>query len=120
MRKLIGGIVSLVLAATVLTGGVLLPAPADARVFVGVGVGVGPYWGWPYAYNPYPYPYPYYYPAPPVVYAPPVAYVPPPAPAPTVVAPQAQSWYFCDNPRGYYPYVGSCTSGWRQVPAQPH
>jgi len=30
-----------------------------------------------------------------------------------------QSWYYCDNPKGYYPYVSSCSSGWRQVPARP-
>ena len=86
---------------------------AMARVFVHIGV--------PLCCGPY-----YYYPPPPVVYypppayyaPPPVVYAPPP-PAPTPVAPQAQTWYYCDNPKGYYPYVSNCASGWRQVPARP-
>lgn len=46
------------------------------------------------------------YVAPPVVYAPaaPVYAVPPPA-----------TWYFCDNPQGYYPNVATCPGGWRTV-----
>jgi hypothetical protein len=85
------------------------------------------------------YPYPTYVsepvvvvqPPPPAYAPPPVAVVqppPPPAyeppPAPVVVqapppqegAPPAQSWYYCDNPQGYYPYVQACASGWRPVP----
>lgn len=39
--------------------------------------------------------------------------------APLVVQPQTQQfWYWCDNPPGYSPYVTSCPSGWRKVPAQ--
>jgi hypothetical protein len=33
--------------------------------------------------------------------------------------PPAQSWYFCDNPSGYYPYVASCPTPWREVPQAP-
>ena len=29
------------------------------------------------------------------------------------------SWYYCDNPRGYYPYVQSCNGPWRPVPVTP-
>ena len=77
-------------------------------VFFGFGGGFGaPYY--PYAYAPYPYYYP-----PPVYYAPPAYYAPAPAPPPP-----SPSWYYCDNPQGYYPYVPSCASGWRQVPARP-
>ncbi len=82
---------------------------------VGFGWGVGLwapfYWGagWPYYYG-----YPAY--GPPVYYAPPVV-------EPTVVQPAgpapAPVWYYCDNPQGYYPYVQSCSSAWRQVPATP-
>ncbi len=106
---------ALMAAALALGGGwALAPAPAAARVFVHIGV---PLWGCcgPYYYAPPPvvyYPPPYYYAPPPVVYA------PPPAP-PTPLAPQAQTWYYCDNPKGYYPYVSNCSSGWRQVPARP-
>jgi hypothetical protein len=47
----------------------------------------------------YPYPDPY---RPPVVAGPP---------------PPAASYYYCDQPPAYYPYVPSCPSGWRTVPA---
>jgi hypothetical protein len=30
-----------------------------------------------------------------------------------------QSWYYCQNPKGYYPYVKSCNGGWQTVPATP-
>jgi hypothetical protein len=111
------------------------------------GSGVSISLGWPgyYPYNPYPYYPPYSY-APPYGYAPPDGsaspygyaqpnnygqppnYTPPNnyapsnnySPPPTQQQPaQAQSWYHCDNPQGYYPYVQSCGSGWRQVPATP-
>lgn len=56
----------------------------------------------------------YFYPAP--VYPYPDPYMPP------VVAPAAppppQAWYYCDNPRGYYPYVPQCSVPWRVVPAR--
>jgi len=102
------------LAATLLAGAALVAAPqAEARTFVAVGVGVPLGYGY---YDPFWYPPPVVYAPPPVYYAPPVVVQ---QPAPTFVAPQAQSWYYCDNPQGYYPYVANCASGWRQVPAQP-
>ena len=24
-------------------------------------------------------------------------------------------WYYCENPKGYYPYISSCPSGWMKV-----
>ena len=68
---------------------------------------VGPLW-WP-GY------WPYYY-TPPVVAPPPATttYVQP--------APQDSSsyWYYCESPKGYYPYVKSCPGGWMQVvPSTP-
>jgi hypothetical protein len=107
--------------------------PAQARVFIGFGF--GPYWGYPY---PYAYPYPYY--APPVVYgapgygAPGYGYGPPGygtpgygtpsygapsayAPAPAA-ATAAGTWYYCDNPAGYFPYIKQCGMPWRPVAAQ--
>ena len=70
--------------------------------------------GFPFAYPYYAYPY-YAYPvaapeSPPVTEVQPAA-----APGP---APQ-QSWYFCSNPKGYYPYVQNCSSGWTSVPVTP-
>ena len=56
----------------------------------------------------------YFYPTPvypyPDPYAPPVVTAPPPA-APT-------TYYYCDNPAGYYPYVPQCPTPWRPVPAR--
>ena len=57
----------------------------------------------------------YYYPAPiypyPDPYVPPYATLPPPSDAPPA------NWYYCDNPRGYYPYVPRCYGYWHKVPA---
>jgi hypothetical protein len=64
----------------------------------------------------------YFYPAP--VYPYPDPYVPPvvavqPGPPVAQAQPQAQTWYYCNNPSGYYPYVPECSSGWKPVPATP-
>lgn len=37
---------------------------------------------------------------------------------PTGPAPQTY-WYYCSNPKGYYPYVQSCSTGWKAVPTTP-
>src|SRR5712692_9438767 len=80
-------------------------------VFFGPQWWPGPWW-YPYAYYP---PSVYYYP-------PPVYYYPPPAivesPPPLYAPPQAQYWYWCSNPQGYYPYIQDCPSGWRPVSPQ--
>ena len=94
-RKFLSGLATVLMLA----GG----SAAQAQVFV------------PVAPAPY-----YVVPVPPPVYYPPVyypAYIPP-AP-PTIVAPRPQTWYYCDNPKGYYPNVQSCGSGWREVGATP-
>lgn len=48
---------------------------------------------------------------------------PPPAPSAAPVqamaSPPAQYYYYCESAKGYYPYVASCPSGWKQVPATP-
>jgi hypothetical protein len=28
-----------------------------------------------------------------------------------------QTWYYCSDPTGYYPYVTQCNTGWQAVPA---
>jgi hypothetical protein len=28
-----------------------------------------------------------------------------------------QTWYYCSDPAGYYPYVTQCKAGWQSVPA---
>ena len=85
-----------------------------------VGVVVGPgWWGWPYYGWPYyGYGWPYYdygyygYPA----------YTPAPADSYYFEqAPQGSSstaptyWYYCSDPAGYYPYVGTCNQPWTRV-----
>jgi len=94
----------------------------DRHHFGGFGFGFGfwdPWWGWDAGYWGYTYPY-YYYPPYPAYYAPPPV---PPAQGPVQAtgAPPPQSWYYCDDPQGYYPYVQNCSSAWRQVtpPQQP-
>jgi hypothetical protein len=69
---------------------------------------------YPYGpYGPYYGPYPYYAPPPPSYYA-------PPQPAPQATgAPPPQFWYYCDDPKGYYPQVQNCPTPWRQVSAPP-
>ena len=69
---------------------------------------VGPAWYW-YPTPVYPYPNPY---TPPVV-----VQVPPSPPTQPQVSPP--TWYYCDRPAGYYPYVPECASGWKAVPATP-
>ncbi len=62
----------------------------------------------------------------PIVIAPPLlpfGYYPPPPPAvvrqaPVYVQPRDDDdsyWYYCEDPKGYYPYVSTCPSGWMKV-----
>jgi hypothetical protein len=67
---------------------------------------IGPSWYY-YPAPAYPYPDPY---RPPIVVE-----VPAPVNGP---APQ-QFWYYCESPKGYYPYVPSCRTEWRPVPSTP-
>lgn len=57
----------------------------------------------------------YFYPTP--VYPYPNPWEPPPPPV--VAPPPAQYWYYCEPASAYYPYVATCTSPWKQVPATP-
>lgn len=31
----------------------------------------------------------------------------------------ARAWYYCNDPRGYYPYVAPCNGVWTAVPSSP-
>jgi hypothetical protein len=46
---------------------------------------------------------------------------PPPAGAAPGASGQAAAgtWYYCESSKSYYPYVSSCSEGWRSVPASP-
>ena len=89
---------------------------------VRLGVVIGPYWG-PWYYPPAYY-YPPYYPVVVERTAPPVYIeqqsaapaMPPPAAAP---AAQNNYWYYCNELKGYYPYVKECPGGWQKVSPQP-
>lgn len=85
----------------------------------GVGITFGGPLFWP-PYGPYgaygPYPYGYY--------LPPVVAIPAEPPTYIEQNPQGsngpdQPWYFCPDPKGYYPYVKDCRVGWVQVAPQP-
>ncbi len=83
---------------------------------VGVGVVIGPGWGPGWWGAPYYYPYAPYYPYYPY-YTPPVVIEKEPD---TYIQkePQAEEptyWYFCRDPKGYYPYVKKCPKGWQKV-----
>jgi len=75
-------------------------------VYVGSPWYWGPYWG-------------------PAYYYPPPAYYYPPRPAePTqyierIDPAETGSWYYCEESRGYYPYVKECASGWTRVAPAP-
>jgi hypothetical protein len=67
-----------------------------------------------YYYYPQPiYPYPDPYQPPTIIYQ-----QAPPPPAASG-APNQQYWYYCDEPKGYYPYVPNCRTQWRPVPVTP-
>jgi hypothetical protein len=54
--------------------------------------------------------------APPVYYAPaPVFVRQPPAYIRQPALDESDYWYYCESPRGYYPYVKSCPGGWMKV-----
>ncbi len=73
-----------------------------SHVFIGGFFGFPFY---PYGYYPYySYPYPYY------SYAEPPVYVEPQ---------EDSSWYYCQDPQGYYPYVTNCPGGWTSVVSTP-
>jgi len=83
-----------------------------------IGPFLAPYWG-PY-WGPYGYPSVVVTPPPPVYVQPvPQMSVQPP-PAQSSPQPSAQlSWYYCEGPQGYYPYVQQCPGGWRPVAPTP-
>ena len=144
MKRLIALVLAL---AGVVTAGSAFAWGYGPRVSLGFHYGYwgpGPYWGSPwypaYYYPPYPPtvivttpPAPVQYierPAQPAAAPAPVAasgpFAPVPPQATPAPAPQAQTagmtpgyWYFCENPRGYYPHVPECPVPWKAVPPVP-
>lgn len=75
----------------------------------------GPRWGpRPWGWGVYAYPVPVgVLPAPEVVEEPPVYVERAPAPG------EPGSWYYCEDPQGYYPYVQQCRAEWMRVAPPP-
>lgn len=79
---------------------------------------------WPYYGAPYPYYYPYH-----PYYSYPYYGYPPTMPvqtSPPVYVERGQDeaegeyyWYYCSNPKGYYPYIGVCNTNWQRVTPVP-
>lgn len=91
---------------------------SHSRVSVGIGFGFGyPYWGGG-PWGPWYYPPPYYYP-PAVIVQQPMTYVEQNPNAASSPAADAGWWYYCDQSRGYYPYVRECPGGWQRIPPAP-
>jgi hypothetical protein len=76
---------------------------------------------YPYSYPYYrdPFYYPYYSPPPTVITVPatPPVYIQQSPPA--VQQYPSGYWYYCNNPKGYYPYIKECPNGWQQVEPIP-
>lgn len=84
------------------------------------GVPLYPYHSYPY----YPFQSSYYYP--PYYYPPTIITVPvtPPtyiqqSPPQTTQQYPSGYWYYCNNPKGYYPYIKQCTESWQEVEPIP-
>lgn len=131
MRNKLGhGVMSA--AVSVALAAVLLPSSAYARDHGGHGWGGGwgwglgaglatglaldAAWGWPRYYDSYAYAYPYPYYAQPVTV---IQQAPVVVQQPAAAAATPASYYYCANPKGYYPYVQSCQGSWQMVPVIP-
>jgi hypothetical protein len=82
----------------------------------GGSIWIGPGWGpWWWGSQTYPY-YSYYpnYQAPTVIRQEPSVYV-----QPTPQREEQSYWYYCPDPKGYYPYVKRCPKGWMKVLPSP-
>jgi len=104
----------LLLAGALVSGAAFAQHRGGGRVHFGVFVGAPLFWGYPFYYPPPPYAYypaPVYYPASPPVYV-----------ERELAGPEAPAqswWYYCEQTRGYYPYVKTCLGGWQRVPPAP-
>ena len=77
------------------------------RTRVSVGIGVGPFWGPGWGWGP--------------AWGGGTVVVTQPSQQLSIQSPSppTASWYYCDNPQGYYPYVQQCPGGWRAVAPTP-
>jgi hypothetical protein len=85
------------------------------RVFIGGSFWFGPPPYWRPAPRPWCRPcYPRYYGGP-VYYAAPPIYLAPQRVYVQQVPEEADYWYYCEDPKGFYPYIKSCPGGWMKV-----
>ncbi len=101
--------ISLTVMALLLVSVMASEAHFHGGIWIGPGWGPG-WWGPPYPYYPY--------------YAQPPVIIQQPAPEPEIYMQQPQAeepsyWYYCPNPKGYYPYVKQCPNGWMKVVPSP-
>jgi hypothetical protein len=90
----------------------LLVASTSALAHSRSRVTLGLHFGFPVYYSPWYYPPPVYYPYPAVVV--------PPSPPVYVERDRPEDWwYYCDQSKGYYPYVKECPGGWQRVSPVP-
>ena len=100
----------------------LIAAPAAAQPWRGhwrhgggVEIEFGPWYPSPYT-PPYPVPYVQYYPG---AYAWDDAPRPAPPQTPDEMSRRYPSWFYCDAAYAYFPYVKTCSSGFRPTPMGP-
>ncbi|HEX9078316.1 MAG TPA: hypothetical protein VF795_01930 [Desulfuromonadaceae bacterium] len=108
MKRFVG----ISLAVMVLLLGSVAASEAHFRGDIWIGPGWGPGWWGPGWWGP-PYPYPYYTQPPVIVQQPPDIYMEQPQ------SEEPSYWYYCPNPKGYYPYVKQCPNGWMKVVPSP-
>ena len=112
----------LLAGAAVAIAALAMAGSADAAWrggFYGPRFYVGPSFGFG-VYAPLWVPPPVYYAPPPVVVQQGYPAAPPPAVAAEPGPANPGSWYYCNNPQGYYPYIRQCSSQWMTVPANPN
>jgi len=91
-----------------------LAGHSSTRVYIGGSVWLGPPAYGPAYYGPG-WGGPRYYAPPPVYYAPPPVIVQQPPVYVERGDSDSKYWFYCENPRGYHPYVKSCPGGWMRV-----
>jgi hypothetical protein len=118
---------AVIFSSIVMTIPLIFSQKAEAwRHHNGVTIIYDPYWphyDYPY-YRPYPLGYPYFPPPITVIEQPVIQVTVPPIPAPSPSGEPLQnnpppSYYYCPDPKGYYPYVKICKTPFQPIPLKP-
>lgn len=90
----------------------------ESRRHGGIGFFIESPYSWPeFHYWPY-YSFQPYYSSTLITPASPPAYIDQET-VPNIQSLEPNSWDYCDDPAGYYPYVQECPAGWQRVEPQP-